>query len=97
MARTEQSGGDVLLIDDDTDIQLLLSRFLSKKGFAVETAGKGSTALDLLKKKRFDLVLCDHRLPDTDSLEMLTQMRLVHQECPSSSSPATPMCASPWN
>ena len=65
----------ILVVDDDQDICLLLSRFLVKNGYAVETAGRGSIAKELLSKERFDLVLCDHRLPDTDALEMLRFIR----------------------
>lgn len=61
----------ILVIDDDADICTLLSRFLVKQGYAVETAGRGAAAKELLRGSRFDLVLCDHRLPDTDSAEML--------------------------
>lgn len=61
----------ILLVDDDQDICTLLSRFLEKKGHKVHTAGRKSIALTLLKDERFDLILCDHRLPDADSLEML--------------------------
>ncbi len=61
----------ILVVDDDQDICLLLSRFLEKRGYAVHTAGRKSTALALLKENTFDLILCDHRLPDADSLQML--------------------------
>ena len=65
----------LLVVDDDQDICLLLSRFLEKRGYTVNTAGRKSVALALLKEHRFDLILCDHRLPDSDSLEMLTHFR----------------------
>lgn len=65
----------ILVVDDDQDICLLLSRFLEKRGYAVNTAGRKSTALALLKEHKFDLILCDHRLPDADSLQMLTHFR----------------------
>src|SRR5690606_35991486 len=65
----------ILLVDDDQDICLLLSRFLEKKGYVVRTAGRKSAALPLLKDEKFDLILCDHRLPDADSLEMLDHFR----------------------
>lgn len=65
----------LLVVDDDNDICLLLSRFLEKRGYAVDTAGRKSAALTLLKEHRFDLILCDHRLPDSDSLEMLGHFR----------------------
>ncbi|MFZ1617541.1 MAG: response regulator, partial [Flavobacteriales bacterium] len=59
----------LLVIDDDADICTLLDRYLKKQGYDVDTAQRGSTAKELLKSHRYDLVLCDHRLPDTDSAE----------------------------
>lgn len=70
----------ILVIDDDADIRTLLSRFLGKQGYEVECAGRGSAARDLLAAGRFDLVLCDHRLPDTDSAEMLMHIRSVSSD-----------------
>ncbi|MDX9750351.1 MAG: sigma-54 dependent transcriptional regulator [Flavobacteriales bacterium] len=67
----------ILIIDDDPDIRLLLSRFLVKEGYETSTAGRGSEARALLAGTPFDLVLCDHRLPDTDGLEMLQHIRSV--------------------
>ena len=58
----------ILVVDDDQDICLLLSRFLTKNGYTVATAGRGSVAKELMAEQRFDLVLCDHRLPDTEEL-----------------------------
>lgn len=70
----------ILVIDDDADIRTLLGRFLGKQGYEVASAGRGSVAKDLLAKERFDLVLCDHRLPDTDSTEMLQHIRSVSKD-----------------
>jgi len=73
----------ILLVDDDPDIRLLLERFLTRKGHVVDTAGTKAAALALLKDRRYDLALCDHRLPDGDSLEMLDHLRTL--------SPGTPV------
>ncbi|MFZ1333164.1 MAG: sigma-54 dependent transcriptional regulator, partial [Flavobacteriales bacterium] len=67
----------ILVLDDDQDICHLLSRFLTKNGYEVETAGRGALAKELLSKQQFDLVLCDHRLPDTDALQMMQHIRSV--------------------
>lgn len=67
----------ILILDDDQDIQLLLARFLKKNGFQVDTAGRGADAKALLEKGRYDLVLCDHRLPDTDGLQMVQHIRAL--------------------
>ncbi|HRN35372.1 MAG TPA: sigma-54 dependent transcriptional regulator [Flavobacteriales bacterium] len=70
----------LLVIDDDADICTLLSRFLEKQGYQVDTALRGSTAKDLLKRNHYELVLCDHRLPDTDSEEMLLHIKSVSRD-----------------
>lgn len=70
----------LLVIDDDQDICRLLTAFLGKKGYEVSTAGRGATAVELLKENKFDAILCDHRLPDTDSLKMLDQIRTLNPE-----------------
>ena len=70
----------LLVIDDDADICTLLTRFLTKQGFEVDSAQRGSTAKDLLKQKHYDLVLCDHRLPDTDSVEMLQYIKGISRD-----------------
>lgn len=72
---------NILVIDDDQDLCLLLARLLAKNGYTVSTANRGAAAREELSKQRFDLVLCDHRLPDTDAPKMLEHIR--------SSSPGT--------
>lgn len=65
----------ILCIDDDMDICQLLKKFLSKNGYAVETAFRGQTGLQMLKEKPFDLVLCDFRLPDKNGFEMIKEIK----------------------
>ena len=67
----------VLLVDDDKDICTLLSGFLGKNGFDVETANTGGQALKLLKEKQFALALCDYRLPDTTGVELLQRIKVL--------------------
>ncbi|MBC7450383.1 MAG: sigma-54-dependent Fis family transcriptional regulator [Cytophagales bacterium] len=67
----------ILIIDDDTYICTLLEKFLKKKDFKVEVAYTGKTGLAKLKKDRFDLVLCDFRLPDIDGKQMLSEIKTL--------------------
>lgn len=67
----------ILLIDDDQDICVLLSKFLEKKGFEVFTANSGEAAVKLLRSQTFSLVLCDYRLPDTNGIEMLRRIKVL--------------------
>ncbi|SMO51974.1 sigma-54-dependent transcriptional regulator [Solitalea koreensis] len=69
---------NILIIDDEVNIGVLLTRFLSKHGFGVNTANSGSKAMELLKNNYYDLVLCDYRLEDTDGRQMLTNILELH-------------------
>ncbi|MDB5011059.1 MAG: sigma-54-dependent Fis family transcriptional regulator [Mucilaginibacter sp.] len=65
----------ILIIDDEVNVALLLSKFLIRNGFDVSTASSGTSGLEQLKNGAFDLVLCDFRLEDTDGREMLKQIK----------------------
>lgn len=69
----------ILCIDDDQDICLLLERFLVKNGYKIEVAYNGNSGLKKIKEKKFDLVLCDFRLPDHSGLEMI---KMIKEEQP---------------
>ncbi|HEX8378308.1 MAG TPA: sigma-54 dependent transcriptional regulator [Pedobacter sp.] len=65
----------ILIVDDEINIGLLLSKFLTRNGFEVATSTSGSFALELLAKDNYNLVLCDFRLEDTDGREMLKKIK----------------------
>lgn len=69
----------ILIIDDEVNVAILLSKFLTRNGFNVTTASSGNSGIEHLKNEEFDLVLCDYRLEDTDGREML---RLIKTEYP---------------
>ncbi|MCC8408356.1 sigma-54 dependent transcriptional regulator [Mucilaginibacter sp. UR6-1] len=65
----------ILIIDDEVNVALLLSKFLTRNGFDVVTASNGASGLESLKNSEFNLVLCDYRLEDTDGREMLRHIK----------------------
>ncbi len=65
----------ILIIDDEVNVALLLSKFLTRNGFDVTTAATGTSGMEFLKNGSFDLVLCDFRLEDTDGREMLKNIK----------------------
>ncbi len=65
----------ILVIDDDTDICLLLRRFLTKNNYEVAIAHDGSTGLALLQEFRPDLIMTDFRLGDTDGGTILLKIK----------------------
>ncbi|MEN0052897.1 MAG: sigma-54 dependent transcriptional regulator [Mucilaginibacter sp.] len=65
----------ILIIDDEVNVALLLSKFLTRNGFDVSTASSGTSGMEALKNEEFNLVLCDFRLEDTDGREMLRNIK----------------------
>ena len=65
----------ILIIDDEVNVALLLSKFLIRNGFDVTTASSGNMGMECLKNGHFDLVLCDFRLEDTDGRQMLKSIK----------------------
>lgn len=66
---------NILIVDDEVNIGILLSKFLIRNGFGVKTAINGVKAMECLSKEFFDLVLCDYRLDDTDGKEVLIKIK----------------------
>ena len=67
----------ILIIDDDTFICEILKKQLDSQGYEVETAFSGKSGMNSVRSDRYDLVLCDYRLPDTDGLELLQKIKAV--------------------
>jgi len=56
----------ILVIDDEPSILKALARLLRRDGAMVDTADTGTRALALLQERRYDVLLCDLRMPDLD-------------------------------
>lgn len=67
----------ILVIDDNIDICQLLERFLTKKGYDVETTISGKTGLDMVKKTFYDLIFCDFKLRDMEGRDVLLKVREI--------------------
>ena len=66
----------ILIIDDDADMCALLTRFLTKNGYAVDSAHSGNKGLEKFKAGKFDIVLCDYRLGDKkDGKDILIEIK----------------------
>jgi len=70
----------ILVVDDDNDMCLLLTRFLTRNGYTVASANSGLTAIEWMKKNKPDLVLCDFRLDDTTGVELLGKIKEMHPQ-----------------
>jgi two-component system, OmpR family, KDP operon response regulator KdpE len=65
----------VLVVDDDTQILRALRTSLNARGYAVQTASNGETALDILSHDTVDLVVLDLGLPGIDGHEVIRRVR----------------------
>lgn len=72
----------ILIIDDEIGICLIVSKFLTKNGYITSTAESGAIAFSKLEKEKFDLVLSDFRLEDTDGREILRKIKLEYPNTP---------------
>ncbi len=70
----------ILIIDDDLDMCILLSKFLSKKGFDIDVAHSAAKGIAKVEEGFFDIVLCDFRLGDKDGKDVLVKIKELKPE-----------------
>ena len=76
----EGYGQRVLVVDDDAHVRALLSALLTHEGYSVVEAGDGLDALHKLRKRHFNLVISDYRMPRCDGMQLLASCRLLWPE-----------------
>jgi signal transduction histidine kinase len=62
----EAVGGSILVVEDEAALAAAVTDALEDAGYAVQRAGDGEEALDRVKAGRFDLVICDLKMPRLD-------------------------------
>lgn len=67
----------ILIIDDDLDMCIVLSKFLLRNGYDVETANSGTKGIVKFKEDNFDIVICDFRLGDRDGKDILKEIKII--------------------
>jgi PAS domain S-box-containing protein len=72
----------VLIVDDDSDIALVLRDSLEHAGYRVQVAGTGAEALANARADSFAAVLLDLMLPDMDGLSVLTLLKQIDPVLP---------------
>ncbi len=70
-----QGTNHILVVDDESDVRNLLSKFLTRRGYSVRTAGDGEAAIEAIRQSRPAIVLLDIRLPKIDGLAVLQLLR----------------------
>ena len=65
----------ILVVEDHSDTLQALSRLLSHFGHDISTADGARSALDMIKSKEFDVVLCDIALPDGNGYDVIAEAK----------------------
>ncbi|HEY0158619.1 MAG TPA: diguanylate cyclase [Thermoanaerobaculia bacterium] len=70
---------NIILVEDDANVSHLISRQLTRAGYAVKDVGTIAAARELVGRCEWDLAVLDRNLPDGDGLELCRELRLA---CP---------------
>jgi two-component system chemotaxis response regulator CheY len=71
-----------MIVDDSATMRKIIFRIVAMSGFkikSVEEASSGRKALEKLKKKAADIILCDMNMPEMSGAELVKK---IHQELP---------------
>jgi len=75
-------GASILIVDDEKNILVTLSRALRVEGYEVDVAGSGQLGLEKAKTKSYDAILLDVQMPDLDGLELLRLIKADREDVP---------------
>ena len=66
---------NILIIEDEKLITGTLKKLLQNYGYNVRVANSGKEAIKKVKANKFDLIICDVRMPDMDGIETIKAIR----------------------
>lgn len=78
--KTPKNAQKLLLIEDNHIALLSLENMISQAGFRYSSANDGESALELVKKEVFDLIITDLGLPGLSGLELAKEIRAYEKE-----------------
>jgi CheY-like chemotaxis protein len=66
----------ILIVDDDANAVAVLANTLGHRGYALTETTSSKEALDLARRRKFDLLIVDLCMPEPDGFEVLQYLRL---------------------
>jgi DNA-binding response OmpR family regulator len=72
----------ILVVEDEKALCLLYGEELGKAGYEVTTAYDADAALTELKKRKFDLIITDIRMPGKNGIELITEIMGLRKDIP---------------
>jgi CheY-like chemotaxis protein len=70
-----ETGGNILVVDDNTVFRIVVSKMLSRLGYEVSSADSGENGLSIFLKNKFDLVLSDYEMPGMDGVALACSVK----------------------
>lgn len=70
----------ILIVDDDLGMLKTLDYILTDKGYEVTTVNNGFKAIEMIKERKFDIVLTDIKMPDINGVEVLKEIKKLAPE-----------------
>ncbi len=68
---------EILIVDDSKAILAVMKEFLEESGFRVITAMTAQDAFSVIKNEKIDLIIMDIKLPDTNGLDALVEIKKI--------------------
>jgi DNA-binding response OmpR family regulator len=75
IGKTMPGKAKLLIVDDEDTLRLLVRSELEQRGYDVDEADSGETALEKMETDHFTLVILDIRMPGIDGMEVLKRIR----------------------
>ncbi len=72
----------IMIVDDEEIVRASLSSWLLEDGYEVMPVESGKLALEELKKKNYDLMLVDLKMPEMDGLELMKEVKKFLPDLP---------------
>jgi len=72
----------ILVVDDELSMREMLQIALEKEGYKVLLAQNGAAALRTIEEKKYDLLLCDMKMPGVGGMEVLKKSKELYPNIP---------------
>lgn len=80
--KNNDNGASILIIDDEAAIRKTLTEILSFEGYKITEASDGEQGLKMFSENRFNVVLCDIKMPKIDGIEFLQKATQISPDIP---------------
>ena len=82
LSQAEASPPTILIVEDDLQFQVLLSKYLSIKGYNVVVANNGEQGIETFRSCQPDLIITDIVMPEIEGVAMIQQIRAIDADTP---------------